>query len=403
MYRVIVFMVCFLGVPGLFAENSGDLRLFWNNGLRAETADGAHRFQFGGRFQQDFAVFSTRGGLEEDVEGIDNGTSFRRARLYVAGTFATGLAFRTEYDFAGGSPGFRDLWLEAQGLPGVGNVRLGRMMEPFGLEGTSPNGFFTLIERGLPAAFTPFRNTGVMVRDHGFDRRMTWAAGAFTHTDGFGESVDDPGRSFTGRLTALPVYSEDGRTWWNLGVSGSYRVPSEDRVRYRAKPESHVAPFFADTGLMPADRSTLFGLETAAARGPFSVQAEAVRAEVDTLKTDELPGGARSFQGYYVYGAWMLTGEHRPFSPATASLGRVMPRRVFHPAENGFGAWELAARYSELDLNDGPVRGGRLSNVTLGVNAYLTPNARLSWNWVRADVEDSGVAEILQMRVYVDF
>lgn len=398
-----IFLLCILILPLAAAEPPGTLRPFWENGLRMESADGQYRFQFGGRFQQDAAWFSTRGGLEPDVAGIENGTSFRRARLYIAGTFPNQLAFRTEYDFAGGTPGFRDLWLEARALPALGTLRLGRMIEPFGLEGTSPNGFFTFIERGLPTAFTPFRNSGVQIRNHTPGGGVAWALGAFTHTDAFGESVDDPGHSLTGRLTALPHYAEDGRAWWHLGVSGSHRVPSGDEVRFRAKPESHVAPFFLDTGVLDADQTTLLAIETAFTHGPFSLQAEGARAEVDTLDGEAGPGGARSFQGYYVYASCFLTGEHRRFNPRAASLGRLIPRRDFHPAENGWGAWELALRYSDLDLDDGPVQGGRLQTLTLGLNAYLTPNTRISWNWVRADLEDAGEADIFQMRLFVDF
>ncbi|MCC5849832.1 MAG: hypothetical protein JJU29_17235 [Verrucomicrobia bacterium] len=399
MLTALAFASVFVGAD----EPPGTLRPSWNNGLRLDNADGGYRFQFGGRFQQDMAWFSTRGDLDEDVPGIDDGTAFRRARLYVAGTFPNHLAFRTEYDFAGGEPGFRDLWLEARELPWLGNVRMGRMLEPFGLEGTSPNGFFTFIERGLPAAFTPFRNTGIQLRDHTENGGMTWTAGAFTHTDGFGDSVENPGHSFTGRFTVLPHYAEDGRSWWHAGVSASHRSPSDDQVRFRSRPESFVAPFFVDTGPLDADKTTLLAFETAATRGPVSLQAEIVRAEVDTLESETHPGGTRAFQGYYLYASCFLTGERRRFTPQTASLGRVLPQRDFLPAENGFGAWELAARYAELDLNDDPVAGGRLQSLTLGVNLYLTPNARISWNWVRADLEDSGEADIFQMRLFVDF
>lgn len=403
MFRSVLMCGCGLCFLPMLAESPADLRVFWNNGLRMESADGVHRFQFGGRFQQDFAFFTTHGSLDENIPGIEDGTLFRRARVYFAGSLAPQLLFRTEYDFAGGAAGFRDLWIEAQSIPWASHVRLGRMIEPFGMEGTSPNGFFTFIERGLPAAFTPFRNSGIMIRNHALHQQITWAAGAFTHTDGFGDSVADPGRSVTGRITALPLYTQDGRTWWNVGLSASHRTPSADSVRFRARPESQIAPFFADTGALAAEQTRLIGVETAANRGAVSIQAEAVRAEVDALESESIPAGTRSFQGFYVYGSWMLTGEARPFLRRTATLGRILPNRPFAPAERGFGAWEVAARYSELDLNDGPVTGGKLSTLTLGLNAYLTPNSRLSWNWVRADVEAYGEADIFQMRVYVDF
>ena len=403
MKALILFVFACASIPAYAQGLPETLQPSWNHGLRLENADGNYRFQFGGRFQQDIAWFSTRGGLDRDIPEIEDGTAFRRARLYVAGSFPNQLAFRTEYDFAGGEAGFRDLWLEARELPWLGSLRMGRMLEPFGLEGTSPNGYFTFIERGLPAAFIPFRNTGLQVRNHTENGGMTWAAGMFTHTDGFGDSVENPGHSLTGRLTLLPHYAENGRNWWNLGMSASHRTPSDDQVRFRARPEAHVAPFFVDTGALDADGTLLLALETAATCGPVSLQAEMIRAEADTLESEAHPGGTRRFQGYYLYASYFLTGEHRRFSPQTASLGRIIPRRDFHPAENGFGAWELAARYAALDLDDGPVEGGRLRTLTLGINLFLTPNARISWNWARTDLEDSGEADILQMRLFIDF
>jgi phosphate-selective porin len=47
----------------------------------------------------------------------------------------------------------------------------------------------------------------------------------------------------------------------------------------------------------------------------------------------------------------------------------------------GFGAWQAAARYNYLCLNDGQVNGGLLNGMTLGLNWLLTPNARLVFNY----------------------
>ena len=380
------------------------LRAYWREGLRLESEDRSFRFRFGGRFQNDWAFISADYDVEESVGGISDGTKFRRARLYFAGEMYDHIYFRTEYDFAGGKPGFRDVYAGLQNIPVVGNIRAGRMLEPFNMEGTTPNHYFTFIERGLPSAFYPFRNSGVMLHNHALDRRMTWAAGLFMHTDEFGDSDDDSKYSATARLTGLPWYEDGGKNWFHVGVSGSRRKPDGDAYSVSARPETFVSPGFLDTGMLPSDRVYLLGAEAVLSSGPFSLQAELVHASASLLESGELMESASAdLQGFYVYASYFLTDDHRTYNRSSGALGRVIPARNFMSNGRAPGAWEIAARYSELDLNDGAVEGGNLRNITLGLNWYLTPNTRITWNYVRADLKDIGNADIAQMRLWLDF
>ena len=53
--------------------------------------------------------------------------------------------------------------------------------------------------------------------------------------------------------------------------------------------------------------------------------------------------------------------------------GRIQPGRA---------AWEVAARYSYLNLNDGPVQGGILSGTTVGLNWYWNPNMKIQFEYL---------------------
>jgi phosphate-selective porin len=69
-------------------------------------------------------------------------------------------------------------------------------------------------------------------------------------------------------------------------------------------------------------------------------------------------------------------------------LSMANPEWNFSVQRGGFGAVELALRYSAIDLNDEAVRGGKENDWTFGVNWYLTPNTRFQFNYVRANIED---------------
>jgi phosphate-selective porin OprO/OprP len=132
--------------------------------------------------------------------------------------------------------------------------------------------------------------------------------------------------------------------------------------------------------------------------GPVSLQSEYVRAFVTRPNANRV-----DFSSLYVQGSYFLTGEHRTYENATAVFGRVSPKHNFEGIGQGWGAWEIAARYSRLNLDDQPIFGGKLQDVTLGLNWYLNPNTRVMWNYVHADRIDTGGANIFQTRFQVDF
>ena len=106
-----------------------------------------------------------------------------------------------------------------------------------------------------------------------------------------------------------------------------------------------------------------------------------------------------SFLSYYAQTSFFITGEHRPYKLGVFT--GVEPETSF--GNGGFGALELAARYSHLDLDDDVINAGKLSDITFGINWYLNSHSRIMLNYVRSDLVDVGVANILGMRLQVDF
>jgi phosphate-selective porin OprO/OprP len=165
-------------------------------------------------------------------------------------------------------------------------------------------------------------------------------------------------------------------------------------MQFRQRPESRPdGSRLVDTGAIPADSALTYGLEAAWAGGPFSVQGEYMATSVDVIG-----GPDADFDGYYVFGSWFVTGESRRYSKGAFSGPKI--------ADANKGAWEVALRYSNVNLNDGLVLGGEMDNITLGVNWYARSGVRFMFNYIAVTSEVAGVdndPSILQFRTQVSF
>lgn len=372
------------------------IRVYWKNGLKFDSNDGEFKFQIGGRIYNDWLGWS---GKDRDVENavgsLEDGTEFRAARLFVAGTIYKVVKFKAQYDFAGGDADFKDVYVELITVPYVGNVKVGHFKEPMGLEELTSSRYVTFMERALPAAFLPSRNTGVMLHNTAIDDRLTWAAGVFRDSDSYGNSSGGGDYAGTARVTFVPWSDEENNRVSHVGVSYSLRSPQGDMARFRQRPEMHQAAYFVDTGTFASDDLSLVGLEAALVLGPCSIQGEYMMASSDASMASD-----PEFDGWYIQVSHFLTGEHRPYKKG--KFGRVKPNKNFMNSP-GPGAWEIAARYSTIDLSDSGIGGGELDDITLGLNWYLNPHTRVMWNYVHADLDDIGDADGFQMRLQIDF
>jgi phosphate-selective porin OprO/OprP len=123
------------------------------------------------------------------------------------------------------------------------------------------------------------------------------------------------------------------------------------------------------------DYTVTSGVELAGVWGPWSLQGEYLRTDVRRSGRPD-----QRFPGWYLYGSWFITGGQRNYDPKDGAFDQVKPR-------GKYGAWELAARYSVLDLEDDPITGGKEENWTLGLNWYADKHMRLMVNWVHAEAD----------------
>jgi len=354
----------------------------------------------------DAAAFLT----EESLGVFDNGVELRRARIYTKGDclILLPVSYEFEVGYVPGSFYIENSYLEFHGLGFLGTLKGGQFQPPMSLANYASSRDTTFMETATPLqALAPGVNAGIQIGRPVLNERMTWAMGLFTDSVGedFGDATTGFGRA-VGRVTGLPVYHYDpespsAQRLLHLGLSGSVLYAHESSVRYQSRPESHLAPFVVDTGEISADGAAIVGLEAAWVQGPLCVSAEGLHSWVRGRDGPDV-----DFGGYYASVSWLLTGESRPYDRDLGTFGRLVPRRNFDPRDGGWGAFELAGRFSHLDLNSSDVSGGRINMFMFGLNWYLHPHVKWRFNYGLGEVGGrvpEGAFNIFQTRFEVDF
>ncbi len=350
------------------------------------------RFEVGGRILIDAALY------EEDLTPMGSGTEFRAARLRMSGDMNEDIDYKIEVDFEDDDLTLKDAWLRF-GLS-AGALTFGQFKQPFSLEEQTSRRFNTFMERGLPAVFVTSRRIGVGYVNQ-FTDRLLFMGSVYGQEAG-DTTIGDEGFGVGARLVYNPILDLENNRVIHLGAAVAQEEPNSTDtgiVIYATRPESHVtARRLVNTGIInDVEDISKIGLEFAGVWGPFSVQSEYMQNETSTGPED------LSFSGAYAYVSWFPTGQSRAYKGGNFDRVKL---------SDGKSAWQLALRYSTVDLNDGMVFGGVEDNITFGVNYYLKPKIRFMFNYIKVDVDQTdpvtGIVttespNIYQVRAQVDF
>ena len=366
-----------------------------------------------------------RGGSAEIAQARDlnSGVVFRRARVGIEGRVFKDFSYTLITEFGGSgteSPGrIYEMWLQYNGIPNFA-MRAGAFEPQVGLAANVSTSNIIMMERPSVAEIT--RNIAA-----GDSRIAVQASrwGDFGSDSGFGgsymvagsltSSAIAAGGTFgdqfgaNGRLTVAPTPSPD--MMFHVGIGGSYVFSPQDvsgpsntgpnpagsyPTRFNDRPESRLdATRLIDTGNIDSDHAWSYGFEGAFQYRNFLIQGEYITFGIDRRQS-VLPDPR--FNGWYVEGSWMLTGERRRYNVQNAVFDGPPIAAGWAPSAGGYGAWELGARYSVVDLNyregapgSAPaadaVRGGEQKIYTLGVNWYLNNNLRFMLDWSHVEVD----------------
>lgn len=406
-----------------------------------------------GFFHYDTGFFSQDAASRSTLGDIQNGSGFRRTRLQGLGKLTETTNFSIEMDFAfAGRPSFMDVWGEQTDLR-FGRLRVGQFRLPVTMTSWTSIRHLEFLERSAPfIAFDPFRRVGIMNYDLVNNGRTMWAASIYgtewTFWNGtatqyssegndnrFGTALgDNGGIGFTGRISHLLYYDEPTNGRYLLHVGGGYNfaqiggngVGAAGTVggqTYRATtiPEFFVGdqggggstfagtPNVLDTGRFLAHNYQLLHAELAGNWGSAHFQSEWMGTAVA-----QFGGPLVFYQGAYAQAGYFLTGESAGYNKEFGALDyNCKPFSNFFGIGRrrgicGWGAWEVAARWSYLDLQtnrinpanyQGVAAGGFtgslpagpststpnpgiLNESTLALNWYWNSFTRVQFNWI---------------------
>ncbi|MEE9393127.1 MAG: porin [Planctomycetota bacterium] len=393
----------------LGSAGTSDFNSYWKTGLRLDNGDKSFRLKIGGRIQNDWAFGTQDNDYEQNTAAgrFEDGTKFRRARLFIAGQIHEHVIFKAEFDFAGGDADFADVYLGLRNVGFIDKIRVGHFKQFFSLEQLTSSRFITFMERSLADVFAPGRETGLGVNGTALDQNITWGFSVFRDVDSYGDSApaDDGAYGVSGRVTWVPWYCDDCDALLHVGGGIVYQGANADAIRFRQRPEISISPRIFDTGSIEADSVLRLNLELAFVWSSFSFQAEYFYAEIEGTNGNPDP----AFWGGYAYVSYFLTGEKRSYDRKNGIFGRVIPHENFLEGD-GCGAWEVAFRASYLDLNDDDANGGKAFNITVALNWYLNPNTQIKLNYIYTNLDEFAPAEtgdgeshVVGIRFQIDF
>jgi phosphate-selective porin OprO/OprP len=377
------------------------------------TPDGNFKFALRSVVQFDAAKYDVDPRRPDNDLG--SGTNFRRVRFGFEGTAYKdwNFALLGEWGGSGGEiPALNQAYVEYAGWKPFGlsepvRLRAGAWATPTGLEDATSNTEGLFLERAAIAELV--RNlaggdgrTGVGA----FVRGQRWYASAVLTGKVVGnpspaEFSQQSGYLLRGAYNVLHGEDYDA----HLGVSFQGVLEPADTaagaieaeaVRLQERPELRVSGTrLVDTGAINSNGLQALGLEAGASWRNLYAAGEWFQIDVDRRAPSPFDP---SFSGWYAQGAWTITGERHAWSSANGGFNGIRPAKPFSLAHSTWGAWELAYRYSVLDLNDrqgqagvatppGGVRGGEQKISTLGVNWYPNNVVRflLDYQWINVD------------------
>jgi phosphate-selective porin OprO/OprP len=331
---------------------------------------------------------------------LNNGVNLRRGRLYFVGKFDD---FRVNItpDFGGSPDGAPTLFEANVNYTGIKPVTatVGYFHPFVSLEDATFPGNSLFLER--PSIINIERSVAAGIQRASLGANAAtedYFASAYLTGPLFGAQrptlLNGEQVGLVGRLATRPYHDED----WNIHTEFSGQMAFHPNVNANGTPGvSRTTLTLADfpelqidfnplvnTGPLSARNANVYGGALGASWRNFLVQGEYYQISLNQSKLPGVPAPRLGFNGGYVEGGWVMTGEPIPYDVTSAAWGRPKVDHPFSLEDGGIGAWELAARYSTVSLDSNVVPGVPQS-VTGGIYGGQQQTAALALSWYPND------------------
>lgn len=391
---------------GTVTTDGADIVVKTKGGLEVATTDKEFSFKLGGRLQADYSQFD---GIYTDNGDSADAAYFRRAFLELSGVMYTDWAYTISYDFSHNAGSSDDGYFDEASMAYTGfkpvSIKFGRFDPDFGLEKATSSKWVTAPERNAAYDLIDWANghqNGLGIQASGTFADAFYASAGVSAKDN-NDTDGDSVKQVNGRFVFAPMH-EAGNVL-HVGVNFASRDVSDTvfDARYRSRlgmrgvettggndagPNGN-RPLLGGANNSPAgsyDTDTAFGLEAAFAMGPASIQGEYIARKT---KADDSAYEDLKAHGFYVQGAYTLTGESRGYK-----LGRF---DAIKPANKAIGAWEVFYRYDSMTVEDDNITvasdtrevGDADAKVhNLGVNWYANESVKFTGAYVKAKTDN---------------
>lgn len=384
------------------------------------TADKLNCVAVTGRLQMDTALYDYKpNSAATNPQQAQNGVNSRRARIGVLGTFSGDWDYSLIFDMGGtqdNTTSIENAYLTYKGIKNL-YIDAGYLSVPYTLD--EPTGSFniTFLERASPQVLATSLAAGDNRSAFGAHANGDWWwLGSYVTgpVSGFNHSTRPPVGA-TARAVVTPINNQIGSL--SLGADAEFlfdtggaqptataginnavsNLTLSDRFEVRVDPGTNA---LLNTGTLANVRGArVLSGEAATQIGSFYAQGEYFDYSIQRF-----PGGGSDlhFAGGYGQASYVLTGEQRKYNPVTGAYNTINPKSPVHWGTSGIGAWEIAARYSQVSLNDKNVFGGELRDTSLAVNWYVNTNVRLMFDWIHGRVDKGNALGTLDLGAHYD-